>query len=66
MRYHQKQKGMHQLQLPQKLLSKLSQNVKGIISQKYEDAYKFMTMERINQIRNQFYSVLLEMFTHYG
>jgi hypothetical protein len=57
---------MHQLQLPQKLLSKLSQNVKGIISQKYEDAYKFMTMERINQIRNQFYSVLLEMFTHYG
>jgi hypothetical protein len=40
--------------------------VKSLIAYKGDDPYKFMTFERINQIRNQFYSVLLELFAHYS
>ena len=40
--------------------------MKNLISFKGEDMYKFMTMDRINQIRNQFYSILLELFAHYS
>lgn len=29
------------------------------------DAYSFLTMEKINQFRNEFYKVLLELFAFY-
>jgi hypothetical protein len=65
-RYHHKSKAAHQVNLPHKLQSKLFQNIKSLLYNKGEDPYKFLTIELINKIRNQFYSVLLELFTHYS
>ncbi len=52
--------------LPQKLYNKLYANVKSLISYKGDNPYQFLTIEKINQIRNQFYSILLELFAHYN
>jgi|LauGreDrversion4_2_1035121.scaffolds.fasta_scaffold684383_1 hypothetical protein len=45
-------------------------NLKNLLYTKQQgdknfDAYSFLTMDKINQFRNEFYKVLLELFAFY-